>query len=39
MEAHASDYSNDKHRKQWSSTLDTYAYPKIGSLLVSCAFR
>ncbi len=35
MEAHASDYSNDKHRKQWSSTLDTYAYPKIGSLLVS----
>jgi integrase len=35
MEAHASDYSNDKHRKQWSSTLDTYAYPKIGSMLVS----
>lgn len=35
LEAHASDYSNDKHRKQWSSTLRAYAYPKIGSMLVS----
>ncbi len=34
MEAHASDYKNDKHRKQWSSTLEAYAYPIIGKLLV-----
>ncbi len=34
MEAHASDYKNDKHRKQWSSTLEAYAYPIIGRLLV-----
>lgn len=35
MEAHASDYTNDKHRKQWASTLETYAYPVIGKLLVA----
>jgi integrase len=35
MEAHASDYTNEKHRKQWSSTIETYAYPLIGRLLVS----
>ncbi len=35
IEAHASDYSNDKHRKQWASTLEAYAYPKIGRMLVS----
>jgi integrase len=35
MRAHASDYTNDKHRKQWASTLETYAYPVIGNLLVS----
>jgi integrase len=35
MEAHASDYTNDKHRKQWASTLDAYAYPLIGQMLVS----
>jgi integrase len=33
--AHASDYTNAKHRKQWESTLQTYAYPVIGSLLVA----
>lgn len=33
--AHASDHTNDKHRKQWESTLKTYAYPVIGSLLVA----
>ena len=33
--AHASDYTNDKHRKQWASTLEAYAYPVIGKLLVS----
>jgi integrase len=35
MKAHASDYTNDKHRKQWASTLETYAYPLIGKLLVA----
>lgn len=35
MDAHASDYTNDKHRKQWASTLDTYAYPVIGKMLVA----
>ena len=35
MEAHASDYRNDKHRKQWAATLETYAYPVIGKQLVS----
>lgn len=35
MEAHASDYTNDKHRKQWASTLEGYAYPKIGHLMVA----
>jgi integrase len=35
MDAHATDYTNEKHRKQWSSTLDAYAYPIIGSMLVA----
>lgn len=35
MEAHASDYTNDKHRKQWASTLQTYAFPIIGKMLVA----
>ncbi|WP_350296283.1 tyrosine-type recombinase/integrase [Limnohabitans sp. Rim8] len=35
MEAHASDYTNDKHRKQWASTLESYAYPVLGRILVS----
>ena len=35
MTAHASDYTNDKHRKQWASTLEAYAYPVIGNILVA----
>jgi integrase len=35
MEAHASDYTNEKHRKQWASTLEGYAFPLIGRMLVS----
>jgi integrase len=35
MEAHSSDYSSDKHRKQWPSTLIAYAYPVIGNMMVS----
>lgn len=35
MEAHASDYTNDKHRKQWASTIEAYAYPVFGRMLVA----
>lgn len=35
IEAHADDYTNEKHRKQWSATLKTYAYPVIGKRLVA----
>jgi len=35
MEAHSSDYTSDKHRKQWPATLVAYAYPIIGNMLVS----
>lgn len=35
IDAHSSDYTSDKHRKQWSATLITYAYPIIGKMLVS----
>ena len=35
MQAHATDYSNEKHRKQWGSTLTAYAYPVIGRVLVA----
>jgi integrase len=35
IEAHSSDYSSDKHRKQWPSTLTAYAYPIIGNMMVS----
>lgn len=34
IEAHASSWRNDKHRKQWRSTIDTYAAPVIGRLAV-----
>lgn len=35
LQAHTSDYTNEKHRKQWASTLEAYAYPVIGRLLVA----
>ena len=35
MEAHSTEYSNEKHRKQWTSTLESFAYPIIGNILVS----
>ena len=35
MQAHATDYTNEKHRKQWGSTLTAYAYPVIGRILVA----
>ncbi len=35
MDAHSSDYTSDKHRKQWPATLVAYAYPLIGNMLVA----
>ena len=35
MNAHSSDYTSEKHRKQWPATLETYAFPIIGNMLVS----
>jgi len=35
IEAHSADYTNDKHRKQWASTLESYAYPVIGKMPVA----
>jgi len=34
IETHGDGWKNPKHRAQWISTLKTYAFPKIGSLLV-----
>jgi integrase len=34
MTAHRTDWSNSKHVNQWSSSLETYVYPIIGSLPV-----
>ena len=35
VEAHSADYTNEKHRKQWASTLEGYAYPVIGKMPVA----
>ena len=34
VESHKAAWSNAKHQDQWLNTLETYAYPKIGSLWV-----
>jgi integrase len=34
MKAHEAGWRNAKHRAQWTSTLQTYAYPVIGKLSV-----
>ncbi len=34
IEAHGDTWKNAKHRAQWTSTLETYAYPFMGKLLV-----
>lgn len=34
IEAHSDTWKNAKHRSQWTSTLETYAYPFMGKLLV-----
>lgn len=31
LESKLSEFRNEKHKKQWRSTLDTYAIPKMGS--------
>lgn len=35
LKAHEGSWRNVKHRKQWASTLKTYAYPHIGDLPVN----
>lgn len=35
IEAHKAGWKNDKHSKQWTATLEAYAYPLIGDLAVS----
>lgn len=35
IESHSTEHKSDKHRKQWVTTLETYAYPIIGNLLVA----
>lgn len=35
MAAHEAGWKNAKHGQQWRNTLETYAYPVIGSLLAS----
>jgi len=34
LAAHENDYRNAKHRQQWRNTIQTYAYPVIGSIPV-----
>jgi integrase len=34
LEGKLVEFRNDKHRKQWRATLDTYAAPKIGKMQV-----
>ena len=34
IRAHTPSWRNEKHAAQWTSTLETYAYPVMGSLLV-----
>ena len=34
ISTHELDYRNEKHRKQWRSTIETYAIPVIGNALI-----
>lgn len=34
LDAHSDTWKNPKHRAQWATTLETYAYPFMGKLLV-----
>jgi integrase len=35
VESHRAGWKNEKHAAQWSTTLETYAYPTIGKLKVA----
>ncbi|WP_218510508.1 site-specific integrase [Variovorax sp. dw_308] len=35
VDANRAGWKNEKHAKQWSATLETYAFPKIGQLSVA----
>ncbi|ESQ76907.1 site-specific integrase [Asticcacaulis sp. YBE204] len=35
LETKLGEFKNEKHKKQWRSTLDTYAAPVLGDMLVS----
>lgn len=35
LEGKLSEFHNEKHRRQWRSTLDRYALPQIGDMLVN----
>jgi integrase len=35
IDAKSSEWSNPKHASQWANTLETYAFPTLGPLLVS----
>ena len=35
LTTHESDYRNEKHRRQWRTTIGTYAYPVIGQLSIA----
>ena len=35
LKAHGNSWRNDKHRRQWETTLETYAYPIIGNMDVA----
>lgn len=35
VKAHAPSWRNPKHRQQWANTLEAYAHPVIGDMLVS----
>jgi integrase len=39
IDAHRASWRNEKHAKQWTSTLETYAFPILGSLPVSAIER
>lgn len=35
IEEKSAGWKNPKHKAQWSTTLETYAYPKLGAMLVN----
>lgn len=35
LEARTAEFRNEKHKKQWRSTLETYAVPMLGNMAVS----